>query len=329
MGSGALMGLMVAFCLGFSFLLSGMEAGVFALSRLRIRNQMKQGRPAARLLMRYLDDPENFLWTILVGNTLANFSVFAILIVHLHGFFAGQPALFVAVLGLAVLLFYVLFDLLPKLLFRTYPNRLCLALVRPFRAVHIALTPAVGVVETLSDALLGLTGGREFKGHLFGNRDELRLVMQESAQHFTSEERAMINRVLDMQRLTVRLLARPMEQVVVADRATPMREVLVLCQEKGYSRLPVCEGEGSTRRVTGILSLRKLLYGPEIDPDRTAAEYVTPALYLDGELRAEVALKRMQKAGQRMAIVLGLDKREIGVVTVQDILQHVFGEVHL
>ena len=55
-----------------------------------------------------------------------------------------------------------------------------------------------------SRLLLRWTGGKVFTGHLFGNREELRLVMQESAQAFTSEERAMINRVLDLQTLTVR-----------------------------------------------------------------------------------------------------------------------------
>ena len=61
--------------LAVSFLLSGMEAGVFALSRPRIRQQMRAGKPSARVLHGFLENPENFLWTIFVGNTLANFYV--------------------------------------------------------------------------------------------------------------------------------------------------------------------------------------------------------------------------------------------------------------
>ena len=66
------------FCAGISFFLSGMEAGVFALSRLRIRHLMREGNPRARLLHDYLENPEDFLWTILVGNTLANLGVVSI-----------------------------------------------------------------------------------------------------------------------------------------------------------------------------------------------------------------------------------------------------------
>src|SRR2546426_7138356 len=75
MGNNGLIWLVFAICLALSFLLSGMEAGVFALSRLRIRQQMRAGRRSARVLHDYLENPENFLWTILVGNTVANFLI--------------------------------------------------------------------------------------------------------------------------------------------------------------------------------------------------------------------------------------------------------------
>src|SRR5215470_4542617 len=70
-------------CLVLSFILSGMEAGVFALSRLRIRQQIRAGRRSAQVLHDYLEHPENFLWTILVGNTVANFLILGWLIVLL------------------------------------------------------------------------------------------------------------------------------------------------------------------------------------------------------------------------------------------------------
>src|SRR6266705_805941 len=67
-------------CLALSFLLSGMESGVFALSRLRVRRQLRAGRRSAKVLHDFLENPENFLWTILVGNTVANFIILGWLI---------------------------------------------------------------------------------------------------------------------------------------------------------------------------------------------------------------------------------------------------------
>src|SRR5436305_5666547 len=98
--------LVFAGCLSVSFVLSGMEAGVFALSRLRVRQQMRAGRRSAKVLHDFLENPENFLWTILVGNTVANFIILGWLVLilqkalHLHRF------LFVLVFTVIVFLFY-------------------------------------------------------------------------------------------------------------------------------------------------------------------------------------------------------------------------------
>ena len=316
-------------CLAMSFLMSGMEAGVFALSRLRIRHLKRSGLREAEILHRFLERPENFLWTIMVGNTLANFAAVGLLVYVLHGWIAQQPALCVAVFLAVIFFFYAACDLLPKMLFQQYPNRLCLALARPFRWLHFALSPLVGIVTHLADDLLRWTGGRVFTGHLFANRDELRLVMQESAQGFSSEERTMINRVLDLQNLTVRQISTPMEKVVGADTVTPMARVLELCREKNLTRLPIWRQEAGRRRVVGVLSLKTLLYIGDVDPARPAGDYVKPALYLDEDLRFEEALRRMQKSGDRLAIVLGRDQRELGIVCLQDILKVMFGEVSL
>src|SRR5258708_14794716 len=82
-----LMILVLGLCLATSFLMSGMEAGVFALSRLRMRQQIRSGNPRARALYAHLESPQNSLRTILAGSTLANGSAFII------GVFALLPAL--------------------------------------------------------------------------------------------------------------------------------------------------------------------------------------------------------------------------------------------
>jgi CBS domain containing-hemolysin-like protein len=319
----------VALGIMLSFLLSGMEAGVMALSPLRIRQQMRSGRRAAAVLNRYLEHPENFLWTILVGNTLATFSAFSLIVAVLYQRLGDEPVLFLFALGLLAFLFYALFDLLPKMLFRQFPNRLCLLLALPFRIIHLALSPLVWCITWFSNGLLRLTGGTRYQGHLFGTRNELRLVMQESGENLSSEERAMINRVLDLQNLTVRSLAVPWPRVVSVSTTARADEVLRLCREHHLTRLPVWREEGRTKRIAGVVSLRKVLYDPHFDPSRSVADLLRPAIYLREDLRLEEAFRRLQRKGQRLAIVLSVDGREIGVISLQDILKRIFGEVSL
>src|SRR6476660_6668486 len=80
-----LLAMIVIFCSALSFLFSGMEFGVFALSRLRIRQQMRAGKRRARALHGYLENSEDFLWTILLGNTLVNFVAVRLMARALYG----------------------------------------------------------------------------------------------------------------------------------------------------------------------------------------------------------------------------------------------------
>jgi CBS domain containing-hemolysin-like protein len=313
--------------LTLSFLFSGMEAGVLALNRLRIRQRVRAGDSSARVLYGYLEHPEDFLWTILVGNTLANFAAVSLVIHLLHAQLGERQWLLWPSLVLVVFPLYALGDLLPKMLFRQFPNRLCLRLARPFRFVHLALSPLVALMAWLARLLLALTGGRTFTGRLFGNREELRMLMQESGQALSSEERTMINRVLDLQSMTVGDLTVPLSHVVTVTLLTPLSRVLELCREGGLSRLPVRASDGG--RITGFVGLRATLYREDLDPARPTGDYLQPALYLDAGVRLEVALQRLQRTGQRIAIVLGRDGQEIGIVTLEDILRFVFGEVNL
>ena len=316
-------------CVVLSFLFSGMEAGVLALSRLRIRQLMRAGNPKAVVLLTYLESPENFLWTILVGNTLSNFVAVSLLVKLLHDWLGQWPTLLLASFLAVMFLFYAFCELLPKMLFRMFPNRLTLALAGPFRFIHWALSPLVFLMTKLSQMFLKWTGGKTFMGQLFGSREEMRLVMQESAQGLTSEERMMINRVLDLQNISLRDVAIPMERVAAITTQTPMSEALKISQERKLSRLPVWRGEGNQRRIVGIVSLRAVMYQAELDLTKVAGDYVQPGLYLEAELHLEAALKRMQRSGQRLAIVLDRNQREVGIVSLQDILKVIFGEVRL
>lgn len=315
-------------CLVLSFLLSGMEAGVFALSRLRIRQQMRAGRGSAKLLHDYLENPENFLWTILVGNTLANFFILGWLVMILYHVLRGHPVWFALVYFVIAVLFYALSDLLPKMLFRSFPTRLCILLVRPFRLVHLVLRPLVAVVETVSDWLLRWRGGKVFTGRLFGNREELRLLMQEASPALTTEERTMINRVLDLQSLTVRQAMTPLAQAISIGAEEPIERALELARERKLTRLPVVGTRDGQERVIGLLNVNTLLFNPAGHSVR-AGDTLKPALFLEEDLRLELALRRMQRSGQRLGIVLGRDRRETGVISLEDILKVIFGEVRL
>ncbi len=320
-----------AVCMALSFLFSGMEAGVFALSRLRVRRLMRQGNTSARALHGFLARPEEFLWTIFVGNTTANFVVAALAVLAARDWLRAHPAWFAVAFAFGWVLLCVSCDLLPKMIFRLYPNRLCLALASPFKVVHWLLRPLVVPARWMAAGLMRWSGGSAFTGNLFGNRDELRRLMQESARSFSSEEQGMIERVLELNSLRVGHVMTPMAKVVSINAEATVRDAVALCRERGLSRLPVWSGEGSARRVAGLFSLWSMLYSNErqIEEGRSVSDYAQPAAFLDADMRLEEAMRHLQRTGQRLAIVLSAERRELGVVSLQDILKAIFGQVRL
>ena len=312
-------------CVALSFLFSGMETGVLALNRFRVRQLMRSGDGRAAVLHGFLQNPEDFLWTILVGNTVVNFVIFSLGFLQLQKGLGHRRVLEVAVFLAGVFLFYIVCELAPKTLFQRYPNRLSLALAFPFRWIHRLLAPLVSVVAWFSRGLLHWTGGRTHTGRLFGSRDELRFVMQEAAPDLTREEKAMINRVLDLPNRRVRHVMVPMANVTSVPAETPMRQVLALCRDRNLTRVPAFDSK--TGRVAGVVNLEHILYSTDFDPDKPAREYLQPAFFLPEELLLEEALRRMQHTGWRQAVVLGRDNRETGIISLQDVFKVIFGDV--
>ncbi|HWN97461.1 MAG TPA: CNNM domain-containing protein [Methylomirabilota bacterium] len=319
----------IAACLALAFFFSGMEAGVFALSRVRIQRLVRAGKSNAKRLHRYLENPEDFLWTILAGNTLANFAAASLVVVGSRQFMREHPVLFAGGFVGGALVFYAVCELLPKMLFRLYPNRLCLWLSKPFSFVHFLLRPIVALLRWLAAGLLRWSGGRTFAPRLFGTREELRVLMQESAQELSLEERGMINRVLDLQYLTVSHILVPMPRAATVTTEALVADALGLCRERGLSRLPVWRAEGKAQRIAGLFNLKSLLYRADFDPQKKVGDYVKPATFVEADMRLHEAMRHMQRAGQRLAIVLARDGREIGIISLQDILKALFGEVRL
>ncbi|HWD21321.1 MAG TPA: CNNM domain-containing protein [Verrucomicrobiae bacterium] len=313
------------FCLTLSFLFSGMESGVMALNHVRIRKLKRSGDRRAAALESYLSHPEHFLWTILVGNTVVNFVVFALGAMQLRAWLGGRPALWVPAFAAAIFMFYIVCELLPKTLFQRRPNRLTLMMAEPFRLLDNILTPLAAVADWFARGLLRLTGGRAFTGRLFGSREELRFMMQEAAHGLTSEERLMINRVLDLQTMRAGRVTVPMANVAVVEATAPLSAALALSRERQVTRLPVIDQR--TGRIIGVIGVDQVLYREDVDVTRSARDYMQPAYFLPADVHLEEAMRRMQRAGVRLAVVLAPDQRELGVLSLQDILKVIFGRV--
>ena len=307
-----------------SFIFSGIQTGVYSINHSRIRLQRREGNKKAALLLNLQREPENFYLTVLLGNTIAN-GVFAIVLVLMLKEIA-TGALFWSLFLLCVFLLFTFCDLLPKKLFSRFPDKLSIAVARPFRAVQITLTPFVRLTQALFGKTLAGAVGQPITKRIFRNRDELKKLMEDSDDSLSDEERIMIIQVLRLSERTLGQAAIPLNLSVTASADSPISSVVDLCRNHRIARVPIWKFGGGQRKVVGVVTLKTSLYREDYDGSKPAGEYMQPALFLPADLKVEAALKRMQRSGQWLAIVTSESQKEAGIISLQDILKVVFSD---
>ncbi len=317
--------LLMFFAATMSFLFSGIEAGVFSLNRLRVRQQMREGQKNAKILFNYYREPEKFYWTILLGNTFFN-TIFITVLVILTNDLTSITLLYVSLFLSVVYVFYIFCDLLPKTLFRKFPNRLCLFFVKPFRIFQIIFSPIIILIHKIFGNAFEGSVGQPLASRLFKNRKELKTLMEESDESLSDEERFMIKQVLRLNERTIGQLAIPLKKSITASADRPISEIIQLCKKHKIARIPIWKFTGGQRKVTGIATLKTSLYKEDYDENKPTKDYIQPPLFLPSYLKVEAALKRMQRSGHWLAIVTSESQREVGIVALKDILKVVFNE---
>jgi putative hemolysin len=307
-----------------SFIFSGIQTGVYSINRSRIRLHGREGNKKAALLLNLQREPENFYVTVLLGNTIAN-GVFAI-VAALMLTEIPSDLLFWSLFLLCIFTLYTFCDLLPKKLFSRFPEKLSLAIARPFRVTQFLLTPFVSLIQALFGNTLADAVSQPLAKRLFSNREELRKLMEDSDDGLSDEERTMISQVLRLSERTLGQAAIPLNLSVTASADSSISSVVDLCRNHRIARVPIWKFGGGQRKVVGVVTLKTSLYRADYDGSKLAGDYMQPALFLPADLKVETALKRMQRSGQWLAIVTSESQKEAGIVSLQDILKVVFSD---
>lgn len=306
---------------------SGMEAGVLALSRLRLRQYLRSGKRQAAALLNYLDTPEEFLWTTLVGATLFGIVAFASSLKLFLEAFPNARWLSLVLWPVFVIVYYLLGELAPKLLFQRFPNRLCISCHRAFRILSWALWPLVKAVSWLARILTRKTQRSSFFSQIFNDRNQVRMMLKDAAPILTKEEGAIIDRVLSLSEIEASELARPLAKCHRISVERQVSAALDICRETGLNRLPVVGRGPDATNVKGVFDLDYALYQPGLSHDQTVRDWMRRPLFVSGKDSVKDVLGQLQATNSRLAVVRATDHTDLGIVSINDILSIIFGHV--
>src|SRR6266550_3932061 len=220
-----------------SFLFAGIEAGLLSVDPVRLRHQVKQGKPAALRLDRLTKRPERLLITVLLVTNFANILGLLILTKLLVVRF-GTPGFALAIV-IALPIYLFVLSVLPKSLFRRFPFRALAALGGVLEWFSILLWPILEIGERAGGLLLRRRPSEP--GRIFIAREELKQIAVQSEREgsLTATERAMIHNVVDFRNVRASAVMVPLAKAITVRPDTSIEEALRLSAINSVDRLPV------------------------------------------------------------------------------------------
>src|ERR687893_2041938 len=305
-------------------LFAAADAALNSVSRARVDTLVREGRTGARALASVSADRPRHVNLLLLLRLVAETSATVLLTVALARLITPVWAGILTAGAIMVVVSYVLIGVGPRTLGRQHPYALGIALAAPLRALATLLGPLTKLLILIGNAV---TPGKGFRQGPFSSEVELReLVDMASTSGVVDEdERQMIHSVFELGDTIVREVMVPRPDVVWTDRDTPVDKVLRLALKSGYSRIPVL-GE-NIDDIIGVAYLKDLVRAQVETPDAPLADVMRPAVLVPDTKRVDELLKEMQAARNHMAIVVDEYGGTAGVVTIEDILEEIVGEI--
>jgi|SRR5271165_75303 len=299
------------FCLAASFLVSGTEAGILSLNRLRLRHLARQKDRAAVQLQQLLERPARLLVTALVITSLLNIVALVLLVNTLVGWFGWAGYFFTLVLGLP--LFLLVVELLPQAIFRRVPYRKLASLAILLDVASTVLTPAIYVGSVFAKSVLDLKRPRE----IFFAREDLKYVTSEVERMgmLSSIERQMIHNVVDFRSVKVRDVMISLSNVVTVRPETTIEQLVELSRRSRFDRYPVVDSAG---KIVGLVNVFDLIVDRPLVS--TVRDYVRRILTVKPDEQASIVLRRLRASPNSFAAVVDVEGNPIGIVSAEDLL---------
>jgi putative hemolysin len=313
----------IVVALGLTAFFSGAEMAFIAANRVRLRHLAEAGNRGAA---RYLEDfrrPERVLSTSMMGVTISHIVASSAatwaLIPHL-----GSWAAVVVTAGLTPIML-IFGEVIPKAVAREWASAIIRYLYFLIELASRVLAPLTWGANLLVGRALALFGRRPASIRQFVSREELKLLLQLEPEEadVTVVEAEMIDNIFDLGEKTVREIMVPLVDVVALPASARPEEAVRVIRERGFSRLPVYTDRAFN--LVGVVTIMDLLSRGVAVPDLRSL--MRPAYYVPETKLIDDLLREMQKGRIQLAVVVDEYGGAVGIVTVEDILEEIVGEI--
>ncbi len=308
---------------------SGSEIALVNVDKIKLRHAAKQGSRGAELAMKLLQKPEVLLSTTLVGTNLSTIALTTIGTLLMLNWFGSHGDLYAFLVFTP--LFLILGEIVPKSVYQQKTSVLTPIIIFPLSWTARLFYPVVFVFSRIARFFARLAGAGKAEQTLFITREQFRTLvdMAEQSAALSESNRGRIRRVIRFADTTVAEAMVPIAQVVSLDRnkigrkGTPV--AIDLVRKHGFNRLPVFEN--NTSNITGIITLTTWDMLAVHAKQAPINDMIKPALYVAPNQTIDTLLPELRQREDHMAIVVNEFGSAIGMITMEDIVEEVLGEI--
>ena len=318
------------------------EIAVISLNEKKVKARAEDGDKKAHKMLKMIEDPTQFLSTIQVGITLAGFlgSAFAAdnfaerltaFIVKTFDISSSQVSLIetVSVVVITLILSYftlVLGELVPKRVAQQHKEKLAEIVCGLISGLSAVLKPIIWFLTVSTNGVLRLLGVDPHAKEDPVSEEDIMLMLDAGADEGSLDENDItyIKNVFKLDRLTAEDVMIPRKAVTVIAADATEAEILTVIEDEGYSRIPVLDPEGD--KIIGILPARDYLLDRS-KPGFTIESVLYQPMYVPETVHLDSLFKDMQRAHNHMVVVVNEYGETSGIVTIEDILEEIVGEI--
>ena len=323
--------LLIVCCLALAAFFEGSETALISANRVRLRTMSKQGDRHAKTVVRLLDKPSRLLSVTLVGSNLfavAGTTLATVLIGILFSYFSedAHPNIRDAITTIVMTTLLLIFtQIIPKAIGRTRANSISCFISTPMSLVSILFYPLAYPIGKVGNSIALLFDRHSGQDDSIA-MEELRILAKLGERHgaIRPQQSKMISSVFDLREQTVGRVMVPLVDIVSVEKNTSVKEFYDKVSKEKFSRFPVYSDK--TDNIIGIVNVLDVLYSGEHPV--TIRQFIhEDVLYLPESKRITSSLQEIQKSNHPMGIVVDEYGGVVGIVTLEDIVAEIVGEM--
>lgn len=327
--------LLILITILLSAFFSGSEISFVTANRLKLEIETRRNSLTARALDYFVKNPEAFLTTTLVGNNIVNVVYATLMALFLadpietiyFDLFGVLPSEFMVLLIqtiIASLIIMFFGEIIPKAIFRIHADLLVTVLAVPQKFCNFLFKPLIVIANAASSGIINLLQPETVPTEQILRRQDVEMIFKElrdtGGTDLDKEDSEILHNVLELSSKRVRESMIPRTDIVAVEKETSVDDVLKTFIASGYSKLPVYEE--NIDDIVGVVFAYDLFNNPE-----NVSDILRPIKLVPSSQRSKDLLSEFRKANISVAIVIDEYGGTAGMVTIEDLLEEVVGDI--